>query len=76
MERRPPTPTDYKILAEAAYLADFYGSDISFFMASTDQHFAPFQRKETFISDKIKKWFNIVCDWPDIIAEKISKTSA
>lgn len=71
MERRPPGLKDYEILAEAAYLAGSYGSDVSFFIASTDQHIAPFQREQKIICNEIKKWFNIACDWPDIIAEKI-----
>jgi len=71
MERKPPSLKDYEILAEAAYLAQSYGSNVSFFMASTDQHMAPFRREEKIISNHIKKQLNVVCDWPDIIAEKI-----
>jgi len=71
MEKRPPTLKDYEILAEAAYLAYSYGSDVPFYMASTDQHMAPFRREEKIISNQIKKWFNITCNWPDIIAEEI-----
>jgi len=71
MERKPPSIKDYEILAEAAYLASSCGSDISFFMASTDQHMAPFRREERIITNEIKKRFNITCDWPDIVAEKI-----
>lgn len=71
IERKPPGLKDYEILAEAAYLASLRDSSIPFFVASTDQHIAPFRKDEKLISDRIKKKFNMICDWPNVIAEEV-----
>jgi hypothetical protein len=77
LRKKPVEPSDMEILAEAAYLKEYYEKrqEVStFFLASTDYHFSPCKfngRESRIISDEIKNRFGIICDWPDVIARWI-----
>jgi len=76
----PPTPRDREILSELAALSESYSAEIptDLYLASTDSsHFSPMRFPTGIVSDQITKQieetFHVRCDWPDVIAEIVSK---
>ena len=76
---RPPSTADKKILSEAIYLFRRYRKEnpkFILYLASTDHHFSPSRdHKVKTAHEKIYQRFGIICDWPDIIMQKISGTT-
>lgn len=73
-------PNDKWILSQVIYLHRIYrqlfGSDLKSYIASTDYHFSPIRkdgRPSSYISDRIKSRFDIICNWPDEIYKIIKK---
>lgn len=73
-------PNDKWILSQVIYLHRIYqpllGPDLKSYIASTDYHFSPIRkdgRPSSYISDRIKSRFDIICNWPDEIYKIIKK---
>lgn len=80
---RPVKTNDMWILAEAAYLKQYYEKEayVKFYLASNDQHLSPVlddegQAISTKITDEIEKEFGIRCDWPDRVSAEFEKSLA
>lgn len=76
----PPTARDREILSELAALYESYCAEMptDLYLASTDSsHFSPMKSPTGIVSDQITKQieetFHVRCDWPDAIAEIVSK---
>jgi hypothetical protein len=75
-----PSTRDYEILAEAAALYESYSAEAptDVYIASADSsHFSPYRSSTGFVSDQItqqiEETLHVRCDWPDAIAEILSK---
>ena len=69
-------PTDQAILAEAAYIYDFYSKtgDVRVYLASCDHAFSPIigrNYESRQVTDTIYQRFNVTCHWPIKVARKI-----
>jgi len=79
--RTPASPTDKRILAEAAHLADYYrrkeGRDFVMFIASCDSNnFSPANSpfgRSTPVTDEIYARFGVKCAWPREIVVAFQK---
>ena len=73
-------PSDKRILSEVIYLHRMYkntfGQSIKTYLASTDYHFSPIikdGKTSSIVSDRINREFEVECNWPNIICDKIKK---
>lgn len=74
-----PGEMDMRILAESAYLCEYYKSNfedgVRVYLASCDTKFFSPYRKENIesriVTDEIQQRFNVICDWPYQIAKEV-----
>lgn len=71
LKNEPVEQSDKGILCEAISLLNNYrqtiNPNIRMYLASTDYHFSP-SNSEGEITEQIKRHFQIICDWPDEVA--------
>ena len=71
LKNEPVEESDKAILCEAISLLNLYqktNANTRMYLASTDYHFSP-SNSEGEITKQIQKKFQIICDWPDEVAE-------
>jgi len=71
LKSEPVEESDKRILSEAISLLKIYqqtNPSIRMYLASTDYHFSPCNSKGE-ITEQIKEKFQIICDWPNKVAE-------
>jgi hypothetical protein len=78
LKKKGANPTDQAILAEAAYISDFYSQtgDVKVYLASCDHAFSPIigqNNGSRQVTDTIYQRFNIICHWPLNVARMIRK---
>lgn len=73
LKSEPVEESDKEILCEAMSLLHIYqrsNPSTRMYLASTDYHFSPCD-SEGEITELIERRFQIICDWPDQIAERL-----
>jgi hypothetical protein len=74
LKDEPVEESDKIILCEAICLLEYYRKTMNpktkIYVASTDYHFSPCD-SEGEITEQIKRQFDVVCDWPDEIANNL-----
>lgn len=78
LKKKGADPTDQAILAEAAYIFDFYSQtgDVKVYLASYNHAFSPIIGRNNGsrqVTDTIYQKFNIICHWPLNVARMIRK---